>query len=104
MDYPVPISSGMRDKKYLKLVDEKVTESMDKWQPKLVIYNAGTDIYEKDPLGRLNITDQGIIERDRIVFDHAKRREIRIAMVLSGGYHKDSGKIIGESIKGIIRK
>jgi histone deacetylase 11 len=37
---------------------------MDFFQPEFVIYNAGTDILENDPLGRMNISPQGIIRRD----------------------------------------
>ena len=45
-----------------------ISESMDEFQPDFILYNAGTDIMEGDPLGRLNITHAGVIMRDDYVF------------------------------------
>ena len=41
---------------------------------------------ENDPLGGLNITPQGIVRRDELVFKKCWDNRIPIAMVLSGGY------------------
>ena len=41
---------------------------MDAFNPDFVIYNAGTDCMEHDPLGNLNISPAGIIARDEVVF------------------------------------
>ena len=38
------------------------------FKPDMVIYNAGTDCMHGDPLGRLNISPNGIILRDQVVF------------------------------------
>lgn len=40
----------------------------------------------KDPLGRLNISEQGIIDRDETVFRECFDENIPVVMVLSGGY------------------
>jgi len=40
-----------------------------------------------DPLGQLNISAQGILDRDEKIFDFALNRyKIPIVMLLSGGY------------------
>ena len=52
----------------------------------MVIYNAGTDCMQGDPLGRLNISEQGIINRDETVFEVCFKNEIPVVMILSGGY------------------
>lgn len=44
--------------------------------PEFIIYNAGTDCMEGDPLGRLGITAEGIIQRDEIVFQHCLKTSI----------------------------
>ena len=41
---------------------------------------------------------QGIIERDRIVFEKVRSRCIPILMVTSGGYQKTTARIIADSI------
>jgi histone deacetylase 11 len=71
---------------------------MDKFKPELIVYNAGTDCMQGDPLGQLNISPQGVIERDEIVFQMAFERKIPIVMVLSGGYQKSNAPNIAESI------
>jgi histone deacetylase 11 len=41
---------------------------------------------------------QGIIERDRIVFEHVRHRNTPILMVTSGGYQRSTARIIADSI------
>ena len=52
----------------------------------LIHADAGADLYEKDLLGGLDITKEGIAERDRIVFENCLRRNIPVAVTLGGGY------------------
>ncbi len=47
----------------------------------LIIYNAGTDVLRGDPLGCLNVSVDGIIERDAKVFSYAKQNEIPIVLL-----------------------
>lgn len=72
-------------------------------KPDLIIYNAGTDVYEGDSLGRMKLSREGIIERDFFVFSQAIKQEIPILMVLSGGYSKASAEIVADSIENIIK-
>jgi acetoin utilization deacetylase AcuC-like enzyme len=51
-----------------------------------VIYDAGVDVFEGDPLGRLNISLAGIEARDRLVLSTLKARGIPVATVIGGGY------------------
>ncbi len=103
--YNFPIDSGTNTEDYLQLVKRELPKALDKEKPDFVIYNAGTDIYEKDPLGDLSVSAQGIIERDIFVFDEVfQKRKIPILKLLSGGYVKESYQIIGASIKNIFHK
>lgn len=105
--YPGPIHKNMEDKDYLAVVKNLLEKAYKENNFDLVIYNAGTDIYEADPLGELKISKKGIIKRDEIVFKEAMKRKVPIIMVLSGGYTQESGEIVADSIinladKGII--
>ena len=100
--YDVPILAGTNNSTYLGLLQEWLPVAINGHKPGLVIYNAGTDIYELDPLGALSITEDGIIKRDEIVFRAAIDNDIPILMVLSGGYHKKSGEIIAKSIENLL--
>ncbi|CAG2220960.1 HDAC11 [Mytilus edulis] len=72
--------------------------ALNEFTPDVVVYNAGTDILEGDPLGNLSITAQGIIDRDHLVFSKVRSRCIPILMVTSGGYQKTTARIIADSI------
>ncbi len=69
-----------------------------------IIYNAGTDILEGDPLGGLHIPSEGVIRRDEIVFRAALERHIPILMLLSGGYQLGNARVIADSIKNLFEK
>lgn len=86
------------DKIYLALVDRHTKEALEEFEPDAVVYNAGTDILEGDPLGNLSISAQGIIERDKLVFSHVRSRNIPILMVTSGGYQRSTARIIADSV------
>ena len=72
-------------------------------KPDIIFYNAGTDVFAKDPLGGMGISAEGIIKRDAFVHTIALQRSIPTVMVLSGGYTKDSSRIIGKSIENLMR-
>ena len=66
-----------------------------------MLYNAGTDCMAGDPLGGLNISPEGIVKRDAIVFETCWDFKVPVAMVLSGGYQPKISNVIGESVVNI---
>ena len=48
--------------------------------------------------------EQGVVDRDQIVFEAAKAKKIPIVMVLSGGYQRSNASIIADSILSLKRK
>jgi acetoin utilization deacetylase AcuC-like enzyme len=85
-DLDVPLADGVSDADYLQALN-KALEQMDRvFRPQLIIYLAGADPHEGDRLGRLKLTDAGMLARDRTVFDYAKQRDIPIALSMAGGY------------------
>ena len=58
-------------------------------KPSLVIYQAGMDPHENDPLGRSKMTGQFLEERDRLVMETlALELRIPFFFVLAGGYQE----------------
>lgn len=102
IDCEIPVSSFIKEREYLKILEEKVPFAINRSSCDLIIYNAGTDIFKDDPLGKMNITMQGIMKRDEIVFRQALQRKIPILMVLSGGYTGMSSVIIAGSIENLL--
>ena len=71
---------------------------------RLAIYNAGTDVYEGDGLGRLGLTEEGILERDMFVINMLRYRNIPTVMVLGGGYTPQSYQFVVNSIQQILQE
>jgi histone deacetylase 11 len=100
--YPVRLPMRTNTRRYLDSLSKWLPFTLSDFKPGLIVYNAGTDVFFKDPLGGLSITEEGIIKRDGYVFKSALQAHIPILMVLSGGYHRKSGEIIAKSINRIL--
>ncbi|KAJ7527084.1 hypothetical protein O6H91_16G035900 [Diphasiastrum complanatum] len=94
----VELRSGTLTEEYITILKKELQVSMDNFEPDLLIYNAGTDILEGDPLGRLLISEEGVKRRDEIVFEFARAQKVPIIMLTSGGYIKKSAAVIADSI------
>ncbi|XP_073208289.1 histone deacetylase 11 isoform X3 [Lepidochelys kempii] len=94
----VELDWGTEDTEYLQKVQTHVEGALNELRPDIIIYNAGTDILDGDPLGGLAISPQGIVKRDEAVFRAARSHRIPILMVTSGGYQKRTARIIADSI------
>ncbi|XP_060126852.1 histone deacetylase 11 isoform X2 [Zootoca vivipara] len=105
----VELDWGTEDAEYLQKVKTHVEGALNEVKSDIIVYNAGTDILDGDPLGGLAISPQGIIDRDEIVFRAARKHRIPILMVTSGGYQKRTARIIADSLlnlhsQGLIEK
>ena len=59
--YDIDASDCPDDTSYLDRLEETLPRAFQEFKPDFVIYNAGTDCMEGDPLGRLNLSPQAII-------------------------------------------
>ncbi|CAH1265639.1 HDAC11 [Branchiostoma lanceolatum] len=104
----VELQAYTEDDRYLSLVRKNLEKALEEFNPDIIVYNAGTDVLEGDPLGALSISPEGIVQRDQLVFELARGkgrpRQIPILMVTSGGYQKRTAQIIADSIKNLIAK
>ena len=85
-DFDLPLPDGMEDQDYLQAIGNVLPELLDLHQPDLVLYNAGVDPHHDDRLGKLSLSDQGLLLRDHLVIDACLRRNIPLASVIGGGY------------------
>lgn len=88
-DLDVGLPNDMEDDDYLDVVDSTLNRVLNRFAPDLVLYDAGVDVFAGDPLGRLNITEAGIRNRDKHVLSTLLRRGIPVATVIGGGYDDD---------------
>lgn len=104
IDFNYPLADYIQDQDYLAILKKELPKAIKATKPDLIIYNAGTDIFEQDPLGKMRVTENGIIERDLFTFSQALDNKTPILMVLSGGYSTESAHIVGTSIENILKK
>lgn len=88
-DMDVGLPDGTGDEVYLEVFEEGVRRALSLASPDLVMYLAGADPYEGDLLGRLSLTKDGLLRRDRLLFDLAGEEGLPVALVMSGGYGRD---------------
>ena len=90
----VPLDDGTGDEAYLEALGPAVAESLSRGRPDLVLYIAGADPYEGDRLGRLTLTKQGLLERDRLVLAAAQAAGVPVGIVCGGGYCDEIESIV----------
>ncbi|CAD6336477.1 unnamed protein product [Miscanthus lutarioriparius] len=84
IDQKVELVSGTKTDEYLEQLDRALEVCSIRFQPHLIVYNAGTDILDGDPLGRLKVSPEGVVTRDEKVFRLAKDQNIPLLMLTSG--------------------
>jgi acetoin utilization deacetylase AcuC-like enzyme len=91
--YPKPSSSldinlrdGTEDAEYLRELEKGLDQALGDFQPDLIFYVAGADPYRDDQLGGLKVSVEGLEQRDRMVFEKARQKNLPVAVTLAGGY------------------
>jgi acetoin utilization deacetylase AcuC-like enzyme len=85
-DQDIGLEDGTRDAEYLDALEEGLVHSFKTMIPDLIFYVGGADPYREDQLGGLALTMEGLQKRDRLVFEHARKRGIPVASTMAGGY------------------
>ncbi|MEM7329909.1 MAG: histone deacetylase [Pseudomonadota bacterium] len=88
-DLDIGLEKSTGDDAYLGVARELVEATLAQFSPELVFYNAGVDPHVDDRLGLLNVSDQGLQARDRLVARACADRSIPVTGVLGGGYSKN---------------
>lgn len=88
-DWDIGLAKFCEDEDYLTTVQDALDTAIAAFRPDFIIYDAGIDIHENDDLGLLNISTDGIYQRDCTVFRTAKTHNIPIMAVIGGGYQRD---------------
>lgn len=78
----IDLEDNVGDKEYNRRLREGLDLAVSRFSPDLILYVAGADPFMEDQLGGLLLTFDGLLERDKIVFD----LPFPVAMVLAGGY------------------
>ncbi len=92
--YPMPkerssldieLRAGTGDAEYYDILGHALPKVFAS-KPDLVIYQAGADVWEKDRLGGLKLTERGLLDRDNAVREACRVHGVPVAVTLGGGY------------------
>jgi acetoin utilization deacetylase AcuC-like enzyme len=84
----VALGADVEDARFLDAVRQTLPPVFEAVKPGLVVYLAGTDLAEDDPIGNWRLTARAVFERDRLVTALARpaARPRPTVVVLAGGY------------------
>jgi acetoin utilization deacetylase AcuC-like enzyme len=93
-DLDIPLDDQTNDEKYLTLLESNLKKVFDQHQPDFVFYLSGVDVLSTDKLGKLALTKKGCKERDRLVLQTCKDKNLAVQISMGGGYSTDIKDIV----------
>ena len=85
----INLPDGIGDDEYLRLLTQHVPVILHEFRPGFVFYQAGVDPHERDRLGKLKLTHEGLRARDEFVLAACRHARIPVVTTMGGGYGKD---------------
>lgn len=84
----IELADGTSDREFLDTLEQALPRIF-LHNPDVIFYLGGADPFEKDKLGRLNLSIEGLMKRDELVLQFAKEHHTPIVTTMSGGYALD---------------
>ncbi|RJY09236.1 histone deacetylase family protein [Aurantiacibacter aquimixticola] len=98
----IDLADGTDDDAYLQALADHLPSVIAQFRPDIVLYQAGVDPHANDKLGRLALSDEGLIARDRYVLDQARRSDLPLASALGGGYGADQREVAARHARSML--
>jgi acetoin utilization deacetylase AcuC-like enzyme len=93
-DLDLALDPELADEAYLALLEDHLPALLQSVRPDLVFFNAGVDPHVDDRLGRLALTEQGLMRRERLVLETCLAAGVPVAAVLGGGYAPELEQLV----------
>jgi acetoin utilization deacetylase AcuC-like enzyme len=85
-DLDIELQDGIADNEYHDLLQSSLQTIIQQFDPSFAFYLSGVDILDTDKFGKLKISMEGCKQRDAIVFNILKQRNIPCVVAMGGGY------------------
>lgn len=95
-----PLPAGMGDSEYTYLGETILTEIVARYCPEIILFSAGFDAHDRDPLGEMHVSSRGFLQLYAPILREAQRQHIPYLFVLEGGYSLSALK---ESVSSLLR-
>ena len=86
-NWDLEFENGVEDEEYLTELD-RVLDDLESKPFDLIFFQSGVDALDSDALGLLNLSREGLRERNRKVFEWRKRMKSPMLLFMGGGYAK----------------
>ena len=83
----VELAERTGDAEYLAALESLLPRVFEA-RPEIVFYQSGVDGLSSDALGRLSLSHEGLVERDRMVMRAARANAVPFVITLGGGYSR----------------
>jgi len=93
-DLDIGLADGTGDDGYLSALEAGLAHALERSGPDLAIYIAGADPFSGDRLGRLDLSKQGLAQRDEMVLGCCRERGLPVGIAMGGGYAPEIGEIV----------
>lgn len=85
-DRDIELEKGTGDKEYLEILETQLAALEKEVAPDFVFYLCGVDILATDKLGTLSVSPEGCRQRDEMVLNWCRSRELPVQCSMGGGY------------------
>ena len=86
-DLDVPLDEELMDEQYIEILKKNIfkLESIDS---DIIFFQAGVDSLKEDRYGKLNLSLDGLMLRNELIYEFAYKRKNPIIIFMGGGYSK----------------
>jgi histone deacetylase 11 len=96
--YFIPYLKEDRGDVFIDALMNGIDLPFEEFEPDFVIYIAGTDPMEGDPVTKLSQTAEAIKDRDLLVIETCRRYGVPVMMCMSGGYGDSVSEVVAQSL------
>ena len=86
-DIDISLEKGMKDEEYLNILNVNLN-ILNGISFDIIFFQAGVDGLASDGLGHLSLTSDGLISRNEMVLDFARKNQTPLVIFMGGGYSK----------------
>ena len=85
--FNAPIVAGTDGKNFIKILENKILNNIDKFRPEIILISAGFDAHKRDPLAHINLESKDYYDLTKKIIEIANIHcQGRIISFLEGGY------------------
>ena len=85
-DLDIALPDGTTDTTYMQALTTALPHLLATVRPDFVFYLAGVDVLLTDKLGKLALSGEGCLQRDRFVYQECHRAGLPVVTCMGGGY------------------